>query len=179
MARPVLSFVQKSKKWADKEHDLLNAYRSGVAGGTADYVRLVLDKTRTEQLVNVPDKLRKLPRAQLAKKGIRFNGSQTINRSYATQNALRNIKFLTSESGIVTGRNQDGNISFQMSPTTGKFVGFIEITGKVGVAMKVSINKFRIRILSAGASKANTMWKKMVAAGLQQNMQKRFGALNQ
>lgn len=177
MAITVIDFIQKSKKWAEKEKDLLSAYRSGVAGGTADYVQLVVDKTRANQLIDVPDKMRKMPRKMLAKRGIGFNGSQAINRSYATKSALRALRFSTSEMGIVVGKNQDGNILFQLTPVTGKFVGFIDVTGKVGIGMKVMINKFRIRILSAGASKANTMWKKMVAAGLQKNMQKRFGAL--
>lgn len=205
MPRAVLSFEQKSRKWEKKEKDLLSAYRSGVAGGTADYVQLVLDKTRTKQMVNASPAMIAKSRALVLKKaredrangikgvkydykgdlrkslrnaGLKFNDSQAINRTHSMESALRAMRFSVSEMGIVTGRNQDGNVLFQLSPTSGKFVGFIDITGKVGTAMKVMINKFRIRILSAGASKANTMWKKMVFAGLQQNMQKRFGALN-
>ena len=197
MARPVLSFVQKSKKWADKEHLLLSAYRSGVAGGTADFMQLVIHKTRVEQMVNVTpavlenakrivrsEKVRGTrlgnprSRGNLIRGGLRLNGSQIVNRTHATEHAFGKLTFNKSDMGIVTGKNQDGNIFVQFSPVTGKFVGLIEVTGKVGVAMKVLINKYRIRILTAGASKVLPMWKKMVAAGLQQNMQKRFGALN-
>lgn len=161
-----IRFIQRSKKWAEKEKAFLSAYTSGVNGGMKDFVSLLLDTAAKKQILDIPKSYNK----SRAKLGV-ASKSVIVNRTGQTRNTLKSVTFGTANSsGTIKASDPDGEIDIVISKQGKGFSARLDLSGRIGTAQKILINKYRIRMLTAAASKVRTMWKKMVAAGLQHKM---------
>lgn len=170
-AEKSIRFIQRSKKWAEKEKDFLSAYTSGVNGGMKDFVKLILDTTEKKQILDIPNhKNRKRSILGITSKSV------VVNRTGQTRKTIKDVQFSNPDSvGTIKGKDSGQEISILISKSGNGFIARLDLSGRLGTAQKVLINKYRIRIFTAAASKSKTIWKKMVAAGLQKQMAKAKG----